>query len=181
MGAFRGVRRRNRGQFHVDAAIDVVFPLFGAEAEARWAPGWRPEWIHPDDARAQTTSPERGWIFRTGGDTPEERIWYVDEYSETTHEVTYLVLWPRKMVYRIEVRSRPRHGGTLTTVEYDFCGLSPEGNGLVERRTANPDDFAREMNEWAEQIASHLRRARRSKRGRRTREVRSSSSACKPE
>ncbi len=55
------------------------------------------------------------------------------------------------------MRSRPECGGTLTTVGYDFCGLSVEGNRLVERRAANPDEFAREMQQWAEQITSYLR------------------------
>jgi hypothetical protein len=161
LAVFEGARRRNRGHFQVDAPIEVVFPLFGAEAEANWAPGWRPEWIYPDHARALASPPERGWVFRTDGDTPEERIWYVEAYSEATHEATYLVLWPKMMAYRVEVKSRARDGGTFTTVEYDFCGLSPEGNRLVERRTANPDDFGEEMKQWAEQIERYLRSASR--------------------
>jgi len=159
-GAFQALRRVNRGGFRVDAPIEVVFPLFGAEAEARWAPGWQPEWVYPDAARARSAPPERGWVFRTDPGTPEERTWYVESYSEATHEVTYLVVWPRMMLYRIEVKSRPRDGGTFTSVEYDFCGLSPEGNRLVERRTADPGDFAHEMTEWADQITTHLGTAR---------------------
>jgi len=156
---FQGERSQNRGHFYVDEAIDVVFPLFGAEAEARWAPGWRPEWVYPSYEEAQAMSPERGWVFKTDGGTPEERIWYVEVYSEAAHEAVYLVLWPNRMVYRIEVKSRSQQGGTFTTVEYDYRGLSAEGNRLIRERTANPNDFTLEMNKWAEQIMSHLRKA----------------------
>jgi len=158
---FQSERGQNRGHFYVDAAIDMVFPLFGAEAEARWAPGWRAEWIYPSHEQAQTSSPERGWVFKTDGGTPEERIWYVEAFSEAAHEAVYLVLWPDKMVVRIEVKSRPQPGGTFTTVEYDFRGLSAEGNRLIKKRTANPNDFTMEMNQWAEQISSYLRKAKR--------------------
>jgi len=155
---FRGERGRNWGHFFVDAAIDDVFLLFGAEAEAKWAPGWRPEWIYPSREQARAASPERGWVFKTDGGTPEERIWYVEAFDEAEHEAVYLVVWPGRMVYRIEVTSTSQHGGTFTTVAYDFRGLSAEGNSLIKKRTAYPDDFAREMNEWEKQITNYLQK-----------------------
>jgi hypothetical protein len=72
------------------------------------------------------------------------------------------------MTYRLKVNSRSPRGGILTTVACDFRGQSTEGNRLIGKRTANPNDFRREMNEWAKQITGRPEKAKDKRTGERT-------------
>ena len=156
--SFAGQGAENRGDFRVVAPVNEVFPLFGAQEESKWAPGWRPLWIFPGEADAKGSPPRRGWVFKTNPNTPEERTWYVETFDLARHEASYIVFWPNQMVYRIEIQADQRGSETHTRVTYSFRGLSPEGNHEVERRTSAPATFAAEMKEWADQISAYLAR-----------------------
>ena len=166
VGDFVGYRARNTGSFHVDSPVETVFPLFGPAEEARWAPGWQPHWLFPERSIAESHTPERGWVFKTSRRSPEERVWFVEKFDPVGHQAVYRVHWPGHMIYRIEVTSVPsenpksRKSGTLTTVAYDFIGVSEGGNREVRKKTAHPKEYAREMKRWARFITHCLQRAK---------------------
>ncbi len=50
--------------------------------------------------------------------------------------------------------------GTLTTVEYDFVGVSEDGNREFIKRAEHPKQHAREVERWARFISHCLKRAK---------------------
>jgi len=155
-GAFVGLVAQSSGEFFVNRPIEEVFPLFGAEEESKWAPGWRPLWIVPTAKEACRSLPQQGWVFKTDASGPDERIWFVERFDVAQHEAVYIVHLPDRMVYRIDIRSVPRESGTQTYVTYAFRGLSPQGNREIEERTTGAAAFAAEMAEWGHLIYAFL-------------------------
>jgi hypothetical protein len=162
---FVAYRSTNEGSFFVEFPVEKVFPLYGPAEEAKWAPGWEPHWLYPEKSTAQSRAPELGWVFETEPNTPQKRLWYVDEVDLTHHEISYLVYLPDKMIYRIRVMAAPsenpesKRKGTLTSVTYQFVGLSDQGNAEIKKRTHFPEKYAAEMREWATHIEGYLRKA----------------------
>ncbi len=66
---------------HLDAPRSQVFPLFTAEGERGWAPGWNPEVL--------SGAAERGSAFRTKHENGQETIWVVTEYKPQEGRVSY--------------------------------------------------------------------------------------------
>jgi len=161
---FVAYRAANEGSFFVEFPVEKVFPLYGPAEEARWAPGWEPHWLFPEKSTAQSHAPEAGWVFETEPNTSQKRLWYVVKVDLAQHEITYLVYLPDKMIYRIRVIAAPsenlesKEKGTLTSVTYQFVGLSDQGNAEIKKRTDFPEEYAAEMREWATQIDGYLRK-----------------------
>ena len=164
--SFVGRRVANKGDFFVTFPVDSVFPLYGPVEEARWAPGWEPRWLFPDRASAEASVPEPGWTFTTGKGPREQKLWYLQEADFARHKITYVVHWPGRMVYRIDIEAsqstdKSRRSGTSTTVTYDYVGTSVAGNREVRRRTARPEEYSEEMEHWRRQIQGCLEGAGR--------------------
>src|SRR5262249_29173387 len=68
------------GVFHLDAPPARVFPLFTAEGERSWAPGWEPEMLSGDR--------ERGSVFRTRSHG-REVTWIVTGYEPDACRASY--------------------------------------------------------------------------------------------
>jgi hypothetical protein len=158
---FQGYRAVNRGSFFVPFPVEEVFPLYGPVKETNWAPGWEPQWLYPAKTIAESSVPEPGWTFITGSST-EKKLWYIQNADFTLHEISYIVLWPERMVYRIDINARPsvdptlRKNGTSTAVKYDFVGISEGGNAEVMKRTGRAIDHAKEMEHWRQAIQGYL-------------------------
>jgi|SRR6516165_2876158 hypothetical protein len=56
--------------------VAAVTPLFGPVQEVEWAPGWKPQFIHPTEGAQRD-----GVVFRTIG-TNGERLWTLTTYDE---------------------------------------------------------------------------------------------------
>jgi hypothetical protein len=164
---FVAYRAVNMGRFFVPFAVDEVFPLYGPVEEAKWAPGWKPQWLYPERSSAETTLPERGWVFTTGKRSKDRKLWYLQKADFSLHEVSYFVHWPGRMAYTIDIcatrsaDSKEMGNGTLTTVTYDFVGTSVEGNKEIEERTGRPEHYVEEMKHWRQLIQGYLERSSR--------------------
>ena len=67
--------------FRLDAPLAGVFPLFTAEGERAWAPGWEPTIL--------SGAAERGSAFVTRGHTGIETTWIVTDYRPSEGRVSY--------------------------------------------------------------------------------------------
>ena len=67
------------GTVRVALPPDEALPLFTAEGEKRWVPGWTPTWISPPDG-----APVEGgvWLTRDG---ETEVIWRVQRYDRVAY------------------------------------------------------------------------------------------------
>src|ERR1700760_1895107 len=67
--------------FHLEAPPARVFPLFTAEGEKAWAPGWEP--------RVLSGAEERGSAFVTKSHDGQTVTWIVTDYRPQEGRVSY--------------------------------------------------------------------------------------------
>jgi hypothetical protein len=136
-----------RFDFTANARLDDVAPLFGADRERVWAPGWDPRFVHPApaaDIRGMVFTVRRGSI---------DAVWVNTQYDPRNGVFQYVYVVPARMTALITIRLEPRDQRTHVVVEYERTALRAEENGRVRQlserdRAAGP--------EWESQINRHL-------------------------
>ncbi len=133
--------------FHVAAPCRLAMPLFTAEGERAWAPGWEPEILSGDGGR--------GSVFRTHAHG-RETVWVVTDYQPEQGRASYARLAQGSNMGLVDVRCEDAPGGSAVSVTYTLTGISPEGRAFVaEFMDAQAyTDFIRE---WEQAIAAHLK------------------------
>jgi hypothetical protein len=137
-----------RFAFTARAPIEQVAPLFGADKERVWAPGWDPHFVHPVPA-----SDEEGMVF-TVAHSHLRSVWVNTEFDLKAGRVQYVYLIPDTMVTMITLRLIAEGKQTRVEVEYDRTAVSEEGDVQVRHmgeqdRGAGPD-WAKQVNEYLE-------------------------------
>jgi hypothetical protein len=125
------VRVQLTGSFTLPAPVKVVLPLFTAEGERLWAPGWDPVWAQDDHRH------EVGEVWTTQG--PPVTHWVTVDTSSTS--VRYSRIAPGDSAGLVAVACAASPEGTTVTVSYDITALSPEGAARLEHFQAGYDDM----------------------------------------
>jgi hypothetical protein len=125
------MRVQLRGSFELAAPLEVVRPLFTAEGERRWAPGWEPVW--PDDAHTH----EVGEVWRTSGVLPT--TWVTVEAGED--QVRYARVSVEDSAGLVTVAFTQADGRTTVTVAYDLTALSDAGAQRLDEFAASYDQM----------------------------------------
>jgi len=146
---FRPSHVERTGSFTLPLARDDAFPLFSAEGERRWVPGWSPEYLHPPEP-----SNGAGTVFRTThGD--EETLWLVLQHEPAEGIAEYARLTPGSRVGTVLVRCESLgHEETRVVVTYSLTAVAELGNAVVERLT--PDAYRSMLDDWRERILGVL-------------------------
>jgi hypothetical protein len=145
MSAFAPLHVSRTGTFALPLPVADAFPLFSAEGERRWVPGWDPEYLHPTEP-----SNEAGTVFRTrhGGD---ETVWLVLTYDPVAATAEYARFTPGSRAGTVQVRCAPLgERSTRVEVSYALTALTPSGNALLEALT--PAAYAAMLEEWRSRI-----------------------------
>jgi hypothetical protein len=139
---------RHAFSFAVRAGFAAVFPLFGADRERAWEPGWAPAFLHPDPARDTS-----GMVFTVAhGHT--RAVWVNTAFDPETGHVQYVYVVPDALATLIDIRVRAAGAeSTTVTVSYERTALAPEANDHV--RTLGERDSAGGP-EWAAAVADYL-------------------------
>lgn len=132
--------------FHLDAPPARVFPLFTAEGERAWAPGWEPEVLSGDTAR--------GSAFRTGHGG-RRTTWIVTDYRPEEGRVSYARLAQDSNIGLVDVVCTPAAGGTTVSVRYTLTGLNEQGEAFV-REFLDAAHYTRMIEEWRAATAAAL-------------------------
>lgn len=141
MSGFRARVAAFRGEFQLDGEASAVFPRFSPAGEEAWVPGWSWEPLHPPGRAWQ-----RGQVFRTWEECGEA-IWVVTQLDRDAHAVEYHRVEPGRYVARVAVRCEAlRAGRVRVRTEYDFTGLSDEGNADIE--AMSEADYVAKMERW---------------------------------
>jgi len=137
-------RIQNSGSFELPMTPDAAFPLFTAEGERDWVPGWSPDILaelpqHP------------GLVFLTNVHGPET-IWTVLESSPALLTHRYSRVTPGHTAGIVEVKLFPADNDCQVNVSYDMTALSLEGEAALDgyRGTA----FATMLAEWQRLITA---------------------------
>jgi hypothetical protein len=128
------------GSFHLDAPLARVMPLFTAEGERSWAPGWEPVIL--------SGNVERGSAFVTRGHTGVETTWIVTDYRPAEGRVSYARLAQGSNIGLVDVTcTEAEDGGTVVSVRYTLTGVSEQGRAFA-REFLEPEHYARMIEEW---------------------------------
>jgi hypothetical protein len=135
--------------FHLDAPLARVFPLFTAEGERAWAPGWEP--------RILSGTGERGSAFITRGHNNELVTWIVTQYRPSEGRASYARLVQDSNIGLVDVSCTERPGGgTDVEVRYTLTGVSKTGQILVAEFLED-GHYERMIEEWHTAISKVLR------------------------
>jgi hypothetical protein len=138
-----------REQFSLVAAapFEVAWPLFGADKERAWAPGWDPDFLWPAKAFDQ-----EGMVFtiRYG---ERNAVWVNTALDRTARRIQYTYVIPDLVATVITLKLTADGGSTIVDVLYERTALLPAANAIVAQMAAL-DRLAGE--EWSRQINSHL-------------------------
>jgi hypothetical protein len=126
--------------FRLEAPLASVMPLFTAEGERRWAPGWEPVIL--------SGAVERGSAFATRSHDGVETTWIVADYRLAEGRVSYARLAQGSNIGLVDVTCTPADGaGTVVTVRYTLTGVSEQGRAFV-REFLEPERYSRMIEEW---------------------------------
>ena len=134
--------------------ISIVFPLFGAFEERKWAKGWDPVLIYP-----QTEIIEEGTTFKTigHGHGETEFLWRVSKYEPEKYLIQYLVSTENRY-WTITVKCKTiEQDKTAAEITYSFIGLNELGNKINQQSLANM--YKNELKDWEEEINNYLKNA----------------------
>jgi hypothetical protein len=143
-------RTRSEEEFAFTAGAPEVdvFPLFGANKERVWAPGWDPGFVHPDPA-----ADERGMVFTVKRNGHEE-VWVNTEFDPENGRIQYASVVPGAMVTVVTIRLLAQNDETRVEVKYERTALSVAGAEHV-RNLAAKDALAGP--EWENGINAYLK------------------------
>ena len=137
------------GSLLLPAGRARVFPLFTAEGERAWVPGWQPQYLHPDHP-----SNEEGTVFRTdhGG---EETLWIVIRHAPDEGLATYGRFTPGSRLGTVHVACvETSPSETRVTVTYRMTALSAGGADVLRGMT--PDAYRAMLDQWQSLILPTL-------------------------
>jgi len=149
-----GTTRRHTEEkfaFTANAPMEQVAPLFGADQERVWAPGWDPQFVHP-----LPVTDEEGMVF-TVAHGYLRSVWVNTAFDLKAGRVQYVFMIPELLVTRITLQLTAVGNHTRVEVEYDRTALSAEGDAQVRHldeqdRGSGPD--------WEKQVNDYLQKGK---------------------
>jgi hypothetical protein len=148
-GGDSGERAHTEEKFAFTATgpMEKVAPLFGADKERVWSPGWNAHFVFPVPA-----ADEAGMVFTVAHDHLRA-AWVNTEFDLKNGRIQYVYVIPDALVTVITLRLTPEGEKTQVEVEYDRTALSPETDAHV-RHLAEGD--RRAGPEWEGQVNGYL-------------------------
>lgn len=125
--------------FHLEAPLARVFPLFTANGERAWAPGWEP--------RILSGAEERGSAFITTAHDGALVTWIVTDYRPAQGRVSYARLVRDSNIGLVDVSCTEARGGTDISVRYTLTAVSEAGESFVARFLED-EHYRRMIAEW---------------------------------
>lgn len=114
--------------FKIQEPINKVFPLFSAEGEKLWVPGWDYENI------TGSTDLHEDYVFVTKSHdhAASDAIWIVKRYEPEKYLVQFYKIEPEEKLGVVEVQcSELERSLTKVQVTYQYIGLSASGNEFI--------------------------------------------------
>lgn len=136
-------------EFIAKAPIEIAAPLFGADKERTWAPGWNPAFLWPMSANDQ-----KGMVF-TVAHGHKAAVWVNTAYDPATGSIQYVYVIPEVMATLITLKLTPQNKWTHVTVHYERTALNT-GTGDIVLEMADHD--SKSGPEWEKQINDYLTR-----------------------
>ena len=134
-------------EFIAFAPMPRVAPLFGAERERDWSPGWSPVFVWPD-----SPADREGMVFSVAHGH-KTSVWVNTRYDPEHGRFQYVYVVPDVMATLLTLTLTPREAHTIVRVRYERTALSADASSIVQEM-AQHDDVA--APEWEHQINAYL-------------------------
>lgn len=139
--------------FRIAQPAEVLFPLFSAEGERHWVPGWDYENI------LGTTGLHEDYVFLTRSHDHEagDAIWLVKRYEPDSHFVQFYKVEPGEKVGIVSVECIPISGTeTRVCVSYQYIALSGSGREFIANFTS--DKYREFIGKWKQLLEQYFDR-----------------------
>ena len=129
--------------FTIGQPIEILFPLFSAEGEKLWVPGWD----YQNIMGSKELHEDYIFLTKNHDHASTEAIWLVKRYEPESHLVQFYKVEPGDKTGIIEVKcSRLEENLTQVTVSYEYIGLGPKGNEFIDGFTSS--EYMKFIGEW---------------------------------
>jgi len=137
--------------FTVNGPMERVAPLFGADKERMWAPGWNPQFVHP-----QPAVDEEGMVFTVAQDHLRA-AWVNTQFDLKNGRIQYVYVVPDVLATVITLQLTAQGKNTRVEVAYDRTSLRAESDAQVRHlaegdRVSGPD-WERQVDEYLAGVA----------------------------
>ncbi|MBT8351731.1 MAG: hypothetical protein KJO26_10930 [Deltaproteobacteria bacterium] len=130
-------------KFSINQPIEILFPLFSAEGEKLWVPGWDYENVmgsndlHEDDI----------FLTQNHDHASSKAVWLVKRYDPKAHFVQLYKVEPNDKVGIISVKClQIGESKTEVKVTYHYISISEKGNEFIKHFTS--EEYTKFINEW---------------------------------
>lgn len=124
---------KHTASFEIAQPVEELFPLFSAEGELLWVPGWSYENV------MDGTAMHEDYVFLTKNHdhASADAIWVVKRYDPDDYLVQFYKVEPGEKIGIIEVKCFEQNEScTKVQVTYEYIGLTEKGNKFVSSFTA---------------------------------------------
>jgi hypothetical protein len=129
--------------FEIKRPVTELFPLFTAEGEKLWVPGWNYENI------MDSTELHENYVFLTKNHihATTEAIWIVKKYDPNEYCVEFYKVEPADKIGVIVVRCiLLNESHTKVQVTYEYIGISEKGNQFIQGFSAS--EYNKFISKW---------------------------------
>ena len=130
-------------KFTIDQPIDILFPLFSAEGEKSWVPGWDYENV------MGSTDLHEDYIFITQSHdhASSNAIWLVKKHDPDAHFVQFYKVEPDDKVGIISVQcSQINEAKTEVEFTYHYLSIGEKGDEFINKFTS--EEYTKFIGEW---------------------------------
>ena len=138
--------------FQVSQPVEILFPLFSAEGEKHWVPGWDYKNI------MGTTALHEDYIFVTENHdhAASDAIWLVKRYDPSAHHIEFYKVEPDEKVGIITVKCDSiSESETNVSVSYEYIALSEKGGEFVTNFTN--EEYKEFIGEWKQLLEQYFK------------------------
>lgn len=146
---------KHTASFEIGQPVRELFPLFSAEGEKLWVPGWNYENI------MGSTDLHENYVFVTKGHyhAASDAIWMIKRYQPEDFLVQFYKVEPGEKNGVIEVKCFESSASrTKVRVTYEYIGLSPSGNEFVSNFSSSEYDAF--IAEWESLLVKYFQSKR---------------------
>ncbi len=137
--------------FRIDQPVEVLFPLFNAEAEKLWVPGWDYENVMGSNDFYED------YIFLTKNQEhgSPDAVWLVKRYEPENYHLELYKVEPDDKVSVMTIVSKIVDDGiTQVDVSCSYIGLSKMGNEFIEGYTLI--EYEAYIAQWKDMLVSYF-------------------------
>lgn len=137
--------------FEIDQPIALLFPLFSAEGEKLWVPGWD----YVNIMESKDLHEDYVFLTKNHDHASTDAIWLVKRYQPEIHLVQFYKVEPEDKVGIVTVQCKKiAEGLTQVEVSYEYIGLSQQGNEFIEGFTST--EYKAFIVEWKNLLLSYF-------------------------